>query len=147
MSLLYSILLIHGFLPDRIMVTIIAPMIKNKAGNLSDNNNYRHIALATVASKLFEILILSRVSILLATCANQFGFKKDHSTEMLIIIIIIRQLLCPVFVRRPQHAVSKLPCLVLSSAISCRSSICPGRLSTASLFSLVVFSCHMVSKR
>ena len=44
--------------------------------------------------------------------------------------------------RRPQHAVSKLPCLVLSSAISCRSSICLGRLSTAWLVSLVVFSCH-----
>ena len=42
--------------------------------------------------------------------------------------------------RRPQHAVSKIPCLVLSSAISCRSSICPGRLSTAWLVSLVVFS-------
>ena len=40
----------------------------------------------------------------------------------------------------------KLPCLVLSSAISCRSSICLGRLSTAWLVSLVVFSCHMVSK-
>ena len=48
-----------------------------------------------------------------------------------IIIIIIRQPLCPVVGRRPQHAVSKLPCLVLSSAISCRSSICLGRLSTA----------------
>ena len=35
--------------------------------------------------------------------------------------------------------------LVLSSAISCCSSICPGRLSTAWLVSLVVFSCHMVS--
>ena len=44
--------------------------------------------------------------------------------------------------RRHQHAVSKLPCLVLSSAISCRSSICLGRLSTAWLVSLVVFSCH-----
>ena len=62
-----------------------------------------------------------------------------------IIIIIIRQPLCPVVGRRPQHAISKLACLVLSSAISCRSSICPGRLSTAWLVSLVVFSCHMVS--
>ena len=35
---------------------------------------------------------------------------------MVIIIIIIRQPLCPVVGRRPQHAVSKLPCLVLSSA-------------------------------
>ena len=66
---------------------------------------------------------------------------------MIIIIIIIRQPLCPVVGRRPQHVVSKLPCLVLSSAISCRSSICPGRLSSAWLVSLVVFSCHMVSKR
>ena len=68
------------------MVTVIAPIIKNKAGDLSDNN-YRPIALATVASKLFESLILSRVSILLTTCANQFGFKKDHSSEMLIFIL------------------------------------------------------------
>ena len=44
--------------------------------------------------------------------------------------------------RRPQHAVSKLPYLLLSSAISCRSSICLGRLSTAWLVSLVIFSCH-----
>ena len=59
----------------------------------------------------------------------------------------IRQPLCPMVGRRPQHAVPKLPCqcLVLSSAMSCRSSICPGRLSTAWLVSLVVFSCHMVS--
>ena len=69
------------------MVTVLAPIIKNKAGNVSDNNNYRPISHATVASKLFESLILSRVSILLTTCANQFGFKNDHSTEMLIFIL------------------------------------------------------------
>ena len=62
MSLLYSSMLIHGFLPDAMMITIIAPIIKNKVGDLSDNNNYRPIALATTASKLFESLILSRVS-------------------------------------------------------------------------------------
>ena len=44
--------------------------------------------------------------------------------------------------RMPQHAVSKLACRAMSSARSCRSSICPGRLSTAWLVSLVVFSCH-----
>ena len=63
------------------------------------------------------------------------------------LLVIIRQPLCPVVGRRPQHAVSKLPCLVLSSARSCRSSICLGRLSTAWLVSLVVFSCRMVSQR
>ena len=87
MSLLYSSMLIHGFLPDAMMITIIAPIIKNKAGDLSDNNNYRPIALATIASKLFESLILSRVSTFLSTCVNQFGFKKHHSTEMLIFLL------------------------------------------------------------
>ena len=62
MSLLYSSMLIHSFPPDAMMITIIAPIIKSKAGDLSDNNNYRPIALATIASKLFESLILSRVS-------------------------------------------------------------------------------------
>ena len=74
-----------------------------------------------------------------------FTIERRQKTSVFIIIIIIRQPLCPLVGRRPQHAVSKLPCLVLSSAISCRSSICPGRLSIAWLVSLVVFSCHMVS--
>ena len=69
------------------MITIIAPIIKNKTGDLSDNNNYRPIALVTIASKLFESLILSRVSTFLTTCVNQFVFKKQHSTEMLIFLL------------------------------------------------------------
>ena len=73
-------------------------------------------------------------------------YSKRHKKISYITVVIIRQPLCPVVGRRPQHDVSKLPCLVLSSAISCRSSICIGRLSTAWLVSLIVFSCHMVSK-
>ena len=56
------------------MITIITPIIKNKTGDLSDNNNYRPLVLATIASKLFESLILSRVSIFLTACVNQFGY-------------------------------------------------------------------------
>ena len=73
--------------------------------------------------------------------------SREALRNVLVSSFIIRQSLCPVVGRRPQHAVSKLPCIVLSAAISCRSSICLGRLSTAWLVSLVVFSCHiMVSK-
>ena len=71
-------------LPDTMMTKIIAPIIKNKSGDLLDNNKYRPTALATVASKLFESLILSTATQFLITCDNQFGFKKHHSTEMLI---------------------------------------------------------------
>ena len=52
---------------------------------------------------------------------------KCHRKSRRIVIIIIGQPLCPVVGRRPQHAFSKLACLVHSSARSCRSSICPGR--------------------
>ena len=74
MSMFYSSLLLNGFLPNTTMVTIIAPIIKNKSGDLSDNDNYRSIAIATVTSKRFESLILSRGDTFLTTCANQFGF-------------------------------------------------------------------------
>ena len=63
-----------------------------------------------------------------------------------IIIIIIEQPCCPVVGQKPRHTVSKLACLALSSARFWRSSFCPGRLSTAWLVSLVIFSCHMFSK-
>ena len=71
-------------------------------------------------------------------------FDPNNLLTLTIIIIIIRQPLCPVVGRRPLHAVSKLPCLVLSSAISCHSSIFLGCLSIAWLISLVVFSCHII---
>ena len=57
-----------------VRTTVIDLIIKNKVDNLSDNDNYIHIALATIASKLLEPLTLSRVSNVLTTCANKFGF-------------------------------------------------------------------------
>ena len=38
-------------LPGDFMKTIIISLVKNKYGDLSDVNNYRHIALVTVVSK------------------------------------------------------------------------------------------------
>ena len=93
--------------------------------------------------------VLFHCSLYLSSCGERLDvgmFRKKVRMTSLLHHFIIRQPLCPVVGRRPQHAVSKLPCLVLSSAISCRSSICLGRLSTAWLVSLVVFSCHTVSK-
>ena len=65
-------------------------------------------------------------------------YVRQFIDERYIIIIIIRQPLCPVVGRRHQHAVSKLACLVLSSAISCRSSII---LSRSSLHRLTGLPC------
>ena len=42
----------------QLIKTTIVPIVKNKSGNLSDSNNYRPIAIATITSKLLESVLL-----------------------------------------------------------------------------------------
>ena len=86
LSLLFSMCLSHGYLPSTLIKTTIVPRVKNKSGNLSDSNNYRPIAIATITctSKLLESVILLKRSDYLITCDNQFGFKASHGTDMCI---------------------------------------------------------------
>ena len=62
--------------------TTVVPIVKNKCGNITDSNNYRPIALATIVSKLFESVLLMKCEQYLTTSANQFGFKTGHSTDL-----------------------------------------------------------------
>ena len=87
LSLLFNTFIIHGYLPADFMKTAIVPIIKNKTGDTSDKNNYRPIALATAASKLFEICILEILETYLITQDHQFGFKAKHSTDMCIFTV------------------------------------------------------------
>ena len=64
--------------------TTIVPIVKNKCGNITDSNNYRPIAVATIISKLFEAVLLLKCELYLTTTANQFGFKPGHSTDLCI---------------------------------------------------------------
>ena len=66
------------------METLIIPLVKNKAGNTSDPNNYRPIALVSVCSKIIESVLLRIIDDYISTHDNQFGFKKSHSTDMCI---------------------------------------------------------------
>ena len=53
---------------------------KDKAGK-----NYllrtRPIALASVISKLVEVIMLDRIEMYMITNPNQFGFKRKHGTD------------------------------------------------------------------
>ena len=64
--------------------SIIVPLVKNKCGNWADKNNYRPIALSSIASKVFEHVILGRLEEYLWTNDNQFGFKPSHSTDLCV---------------------------------------------------------------
>ena len=87
LSMCFTLFFTHSYLPATMIETIIVPIVKNKCGNLCDSNNYRPIALATLMSKLFELVILLKCETFLETCPNQFGFKKGHSTEMCMYVL------------------------------------------------------------
>ena len=84
LSLLFNSFMYHGYLPAEFMKTAIVPIIKCKTGNSSDKNNYRPIALVTACSKIFELCLLEIIEVYLDTYDHQFGFKKQHSTDMCI---------------------------------------------------------------
>ena len=63
------------------METTIVLIVQNKCGNLSNSNNYRPIAIATIT---LESLIIVKCEEFLYTSDNQFGFKSGHSTEFCI---------------------------------------------------------------
>ena len=65
----------HNFLPPSLSKVILNPIVKDKTGNISDKDNYRPIALATVSFKIMERVILNRCKLKLATGDHQFGFK------------------------------------------------------------------------
>lgn len=58
------------------------PVVKNKAGDMSDINNYRSIALSTCMSKIFEAILLGYVTTNAACDTAQFGFKPGHNTTL-----------------------------------------------------------------
>ena len=77
----FTSLTVHGGLPSEFMDLTISPIIKNKKGKISDPDNYRPIAKATVLSKVLETVLLEKMGPFLRTSDNQFGYKKGLSTD------------------------------------------------------------------
>ena len=77
----------HGSLPDSMIANVLVPVIKSKTGRIMSKDNYRPIALASVVSKVAEIVIYNRISVYLGTCPNRFGFKRNHSTDQCIYVL------------------------------------------------------------
>ena len=80
---------VRGILPDSMISVILVPVIKDKdkAGKITSKDNYRPIALASLVSKVVEIIILYRLSGYLLTNPNQFGFKKKLGSDQCIYVL------------------------------------------------------------
>ena len=64
--------------------SVIVPLVKTNSGDLTDKNNYRPIAMSSIASRVFEHIIILRLEEYLWTNDNQFGFKSGQSTDLCI---------------------------------------------------------------
>jgi len=84
LSILFTAIFTHGILPKDLMLSVIVPILKDKNKRITDKNNYRPICLSNCLAKILECIIVNRIEPLLSTCANQFGFKKHHGTDMCV---------------------------------------------------------------
>ena len=87
LSICFTGLLLHGYLPSEIISVVLIPLIKDKSARLNSKSNYRPIAIASVLSKVFERIILDRISFYISTSSNQFGFKSELGTDMPIYLL------------------------------------------------------------
>lgn len=80
----------QGIFPDYLKLAKVIPLFKN--GDLSRFNNYRPISVLSVFSKLFERLFYNRLVSFLnqedILYENQFGFRKSHSTQLALILLL-----------------------------------------------------------
>ena len=77
----------HGHIPEQLMDTILISLVKDKKGIITDKDNYRPVAITCVTSKILELIILDKFGYILETNSHQFGFKKEHSTDLCIFVL------------------------------------------------------------
>ena len=63
---------------------MIIPIIKDKKGLITDQDNYQPIAITLVALKIMVTVILQRLQVYIYATDNQFSYKPKHSTEMCV---------------------------------------------------------------
>ena len=87
LALCFTKMFSHGYLPTHMLSVQLVPIIKTKSGLISSKDNYRPIAIASVLSKVLEMIILERIELFVYTHENQFGFKKQHGTDTCIYVM------------------------------------------------------------
>ena len=80
--MLINVMLMHGYMPDDMLASVLVSIPKDPRGSLTNSANYRAIALYSSMGKIVDMLISDRYSNQLTTSNAQFAFKKCHSTSM-----------------------------------------------------------------
>ena len=86
LTLFFCIILVHGFVPDELLLGTMSPIPKSKCQQSSDN--YRAITLISAILKLFDYNILMKYEKELQTDALQMGFKEHCSTTLCSTMVV-----------------------------------------------------------
>ena len=82
LSILFTIMLKHGYSPNGMLLGTMVPIPKGKFNDLTNSKNYRAITISSLFGKLFDIIVLNREGQHLMTNDLQFSFKSGSSTTM-----------------------------------------------------------------
>ena len=82
LSVLFNIMIIHGYSPYGMLVGTMVPLPKGKWKSKRDSDNYRAITLSSLLGKLLDLIIIFKEGEKLETDNLQFGYKKGLSTTM-----------------------------------------------------------------
>jgi exonuclease III len=75
LTVLFNILILHGYVPTDFTKGIVIPIPKNTASDSTKIDSYRGITVSCALSKLFESCLLKLYGSYLTTSDLQFGFK------------------------------------------------------------------------
>ena len=78
LAIFFNLFISFSYLPNNFIQSIIVPLVKNKAGDLSDLHNHSSVSCA----KLFEGVPARFLGSDSTVDNHQFGFKAGHSTSL-----------------------------------------------------------------
>ena len=79
---LLQMFVVHGFIPQFILVCTLLPLVKDNLADVTSSDNYRAIAGGSLLLKLLDIVILLLEGDKLECDQLQFGFQAGSSTVM-----------------------------------------------------------------
>ena len=79
LSVAFTMFLRHSYVPRQFLTSYIVPIVKDRRGDTADTNNYLGISISSVVSKVLESVLMERLSSVVRTADQQFGFKCNHS--------------------------------------------------------------------
>ena len=90
LHMIYNLSLTSGVYPHKLKIAKVVPI--HKKGDSTSMNNYRPISILSTINKIFEKILHTRLTKYIddfnILYKYQFGFRKNHSTELALIEIV-----------------------------------------------------------